>query len=388
MNTYSNLPEGVEELLYPQARDFELLRRKVLDVFHVWGFEYIEPPIIEYLDALLVGNGKDLQLQTLQIVDQLSGKQIGVRADLTSQAVRIDAHTTKDRKVRRLCYAGPVVYANPIADSGSRIQHKAGVEIFGSTSREADKEVISLMLETLTISGIEKPVLLLGHVGVFHELVSALPRYSEVSDSKKRKLFQAIQRKSKTDIKSLVDTDGAVEEMLVNLPSLMGDVSVISEARKALAKGPGRIHDFLDEIEELANAIAKKNSIDLKIDVAELSGFGYHNGPVFAVYHPRRGKALARGGRYDGVGSQFGVERPATGFDLDLKQILVERQTPSDLIFAHFAFDPAELSKRDLLIEKARQDGKRVQVALSTEENVPDECRAQICCINGDWKVV
>ena len=388
MNTYSNLPEGVEELLYPQAREFELLRRKVLDVFHAWGFEYIEPPIIEYLDALLVGNGKDLQLQTLQMVDQLSGKQIGVRADLTSQAVRIDAHTTKEARVRRLCYAGPAVYANPIADSGSRIQHKAGVEIFGSASREADKEVISLMLETLTLAGIEKPVLLLGHVGVFHELVSALPRYSELSADKKRKLFQAIQRKSRTDIKTLIGADRAVVEMLVNLPSLMGDVAVISEARKALAKGPSRIHEFLDEIEDLASAIAKKNSIDLKIDVAELSGFGYHTGPVFAVYHPRHGKALARGGRYDGVGSQFGVERPATGFDLDLKQILVERKTPIDLIFAHFAFDPAELLKRDLLIKKVRQDGKRVQVALSPQENVPDECGAQICCIDGDWKVV
>ena len=388
MNNYSNLPEGVEELLYPQAREFELLRRKVLDLFHTWGFEYIEPPIIEYLDALLVGNGKDLQLQTIQIVDQQSGKQIGVRADLTSQAVRIDAHTTKDGRLRRFCYAGPVVYANPIADSGSRIQHKAGVEIFGSTSRAADKEVISLMLETLIIAGIEKPVLLLGHVGVFHELVSALPRYSEMSADKKRKLFQAIQRKSKTDIKTLVGTDGAVERMLVDLPSLMGDVSVISEARKALAKGPSRIHEFLDEIEDLANAVAKQNPIDLKIDVAELSGFGYHMGPVFAVYHPRHGKALARGGRYDGVGSQFGVERPATGFDLDLKQILVESQTSSDLIFAHFAFDPVELAKRDLLIKKARQNGKRVQVALSTEENVPDECGAQICSVNGDWKVV
>ena len=388
MNTYSNLPEGVEELLYPQAREFELLRRKVLDVFHAWSFEYVEPPIIEYLDALLVGNGKDLQLQTLQMVDQLSGKQIGVRADLTSQAVRIDAHTTKEARVRRLCYAGPVVYANPIADSGSRIQHKAGVEIFGSASREADKEVISLMLETLTLAGIEKPVLLLGHVGVFHELVSALPRYSELSADKKRKLFQAIQRKSRTDIKALIGADGAEGEMLVNLPSLMGDVAVISEARKALAKGPSRIHEFLDEIEDLSSAIAKKNSIDLKIDVAELSGFGYHTGPVFAVYHPRHGKALARGGRYDGVGSKFGVERPATGFDLDLKQILVERKTPIDLIFARFASDPAEILKRDLLIKKARQDGKRVQIALSPQENVPDECGAQICCINGYWKVV
>ncbi len=388
MNTYSNLPEGVEELLYPQSREFELLRRKILDAFHSWGFEYIEPPIIEYLDALLVGNGKDLQLQTFQIVDQLSGKQIGVRADLTSQAVRVDAHTSKDERVRRLCYAGPVVYANPIADSGSRIQHKAGAEIFGSTSREADKEVISLMLETLTLAGIDKPVLLLGHVGVFHELVSALPKYAEVGADGKRKLFQAIQRKSKTDIETLVGTDGAIEEMLVNLPGLMGDVSVILEARKALAKAPSRVHGFLNEIEDLANAIAKKNSIELKIDIAELSGFGYHTGPVFAVYHPRHGKALARGGRYDGVGFQFGVERPATGFDLDLKQILIDKKSPADLVFAHFASNPAELLKRDLLIKKARQDGKRVQVALSSEETVPDEFEAQICRINGDWKVV
>ncbi len=388
MNNYSSLPEGIEELLYPQSREYELLRRKILDVFHSWGFEYIEPPIIEYLDALLVGSGKDLQLQTLQIVDQLSGKQIGVRADLTSQAVRIDAHTTKDGNLRRLCYAGPVVYANPSADSGTRIQHKAGAEIFGSTSMEADKEVISLMLESLSLAQIKKPVLLLGHMGVFHELVSALPGYSEMSVGTKRKLFQAIQRKSKTDIETLLGTNGAVVEMLVNLPSLMGDSTVISEARNALAGASSKVHEFLNEIESLAHDITKNHSIELKIDIAELSGFGYHMGPVFAVYHPRHGKALARGGRYDGVGLQFGVERPATGFDLDLKQILGDKKKPNDLVYAHFASDPAELLKRDRLIKTLRKEGKRVQIALSNGEDVPHEYAAQICLVDGDWKVV
>ena len=173
MKTYWRLPKGVDELLPPRAWDLELLRRRVLDVFDQWGFDYIDPPLIEYLDALLVGSGEDLDLQTLKVVDQVSGRQLGVRADMTAQAVRVDAHSVVTDGVQRLCYAGPVVFANPVSNQTSRVQLKAGAEIFGAPSIEADAEVVGLMLGAQRLRR-SKPVLLLGHMGIYRSLVAEL----------------------------------------------------------------------------------------------------------------------------------------------------------------------------------------------------------------------
>jgi ATP phosphoribosyltransferase regulatory subunit len=312
------LPEGVDELLAPEAWALELVRRRVLDVFRSWGFEYVEPPVIEYLDALLVGSGNDLDLQTLKVVDQRSGRLLGVRADMTSQAARIDAHSLAGDGVRRLCYAGTVVHANPSGVLDSRIPEKAGAEIFGAATLLADAEVIALLLEVLRASGIGRPLLVLGHMGIYQSLIEPLGLTPDLE----RRLFAAVQGKSETDIVELLgERPGA--DLLARLPTLMGRSGILTEAREALRGAPAGVARALDALEELAAMILDHDAgVELRFDLAELAGYGYHNGPVFTAYHAGRGSAVARGGRYDGIGAAFGRARPATGFDVSLKQLL------------------------------------------------------------------
>ena len=312
------LPEGVDELLPPDAWSLELIRRRVLDLFRSWGFEYVDPPIIEYLDALLVGSGNDLDLQTLKVVDQRTGRLLGVRADMTSQAARIDAHSLQGDGVRRLCYAGTVVHANPAGVLDTRVPEKAGAEIFGAASLAADAEVIALLLEVLRVVGVDAPVLVLGHMGIYQGLIAPLALAPDLE----RQLFAAVQSKSETDIADLLaGRPGA--DLLVRLPTLMGRKAVLVEARAALRAAPAAVGEALDALERLAGqVIGHGTEIELRFDLAELAGYGYHNGPVFTAYQPSQGSAIARGGRYDGIGGAFGRARPATGFDGSLKQLL------------------------------------------------------------------
>ena len=233
MKTHWRLPKGVDELLPPRAWDLELLRRRVLDVFDQWGFDYIDPPLIEYLDALLVGSGEDLDLQTLKVVDQISGRQLGVRADMTSQAVRVDAHSVLIDGVQRLCYAGPVVFAYPASTQTSRVQLKAGAEIFGAPSIDADVEVVGLMLEALRVSQINTPVLLLGHMGIYRQLVSELLRAGDLQPGQQAQLFNGVQHKAESDIRELLGAS-ALSDMMVALPTLMGQPDILTEARQVL----------------------------------------------------------------------------------------------------------------------------------------------------------
>ncbi|HBF61937.1 MAG TPA: ATP phosphoribosyltransferase regulatory subunit, partial [Gammaproteobacteria bacterium] len=247
MKTHWRLPKGVDELLPPRAWDLELLRRRVLDVFDQWGFDYIEPPVIEYLDALLVGSGEDLDLQTLKVVDQISGRQLGVRADMTSQAVRVDAHSVITEGVQRLCYAGPVVFANPASTQTSRVQLKAGAEIFGAPSIDADVEVVGLMLEALRVAQINRPVLLLGHMGIYRQLVSELLRVGDLQPEQQAQLFNSVQRKAESDIRELLGAS-PLSDMMVALPTLMGQPDILNEARQVLASAPQGVLDSLDEL--------------------------------------------------------------------------------------------------------------------------------------------
>ena len=359
MSTHWRLPRGVDELLPPRAWDLEILRRRVLDVFVAWGFDYVDPPLIEYLDALLVGSGEDLDLQTLKVVDQVSGRQLGVRADMTSQAVRIDAHSIITDGVQRLCYAGPVVFASPQNSQDSRVPLKAGAEIFGAPSLAADAEVIALMLEVMRIAEIQQPVLLLGHMGIYRNLVADLIDAKILRSEDQQELFKR-----------------------------MGDASALDEARRVLAKASASVHEALDELATLANIITiHQADVDLRIDVSELSGYGYHNGPVFAVYHPQHGQALAQGGRYDGVGKVFGRARPATGFDLSLKQLLGANSTPEPVYFAPHV---GEEERTGLLVAVAqlREQGFRVVVALSVDEVPPSNCAGRLENQSGHWQVV
>jgi len=347
----------------------------------------VDPPLIEYLDALLVGSGEDLDLQTLKVVDQVSGRQLGVRADMTSQAVRIDAHSIITDGVQRLCYAGPVVFASPQNPQDSRVPLKAGAEIFGAPSLVADAEVIALMLEVMHIADIHQPVLLLGHMGIYRNLVADLVRSKTLRSEDQQELFRRIQRKGESDILNLLGNSKQAQ-MMAALPNLMGDVSALDEARRVLAKAPAAVHQALDEIATLAKMITiHQADVDLRIDVSELSGYGYHNGPVFAVYHPQHGQALAQGGRYDGVGKVFGRARPATGFDLSLKQLLGVNSVPESVYFAPCVVEEERISLFSA-VAKLREQGARVVVALSADEVAPNNCAGKLEIQSGHWQVV
>jgi len=386
MKTHWRLPRGVDELLPPAAWELENLRRTVLDVFDAWGFDYVEPPVIEYLESLLVGSGEDKDLQTLKVIDQVSGKQLGVRADMTSQAVRIDAHSRVTDDVQRLCYAGPVVLANPQIAQSSRVPFKAGAEIFGAASLHADAEIISLMLEAVHAGGVQQPVLMLGHMGIYHGLAAAAMNSGALAAADELALFGKIQRKSESDIRELLD-DSPIADMIAQLPRLMGEVEILDRARDVLSGAPAAVLAAIDQLEELARLVGgSNNGLQVGLDVAELSGYGYHNGPVFAVYHPQHGSAVAQGGRYDGVGDVFGRGRPATGFDMDLKGLIDGASVVRPVVFAPHVTGAA----RSKLIEEVgalRAQGYRVRCALSATEQLPAGCSQQLVEHNGRWQL-
>ena len=280
------LPDGVEEFLPPVASSLEVLRRRVLDVFRSWGFSYIEPPIIEYLEGLLVGTEylgqeNDLDLQTIKVIDQRSGRLLGIRSDMTAQAIRIDAHSlaSSEDKIRRLCYAGPVVQANPTGVFDTRVPIKAGAEIFGSASLDADAQVIALMLDVLENVGVEDPVIVLGHMGIYSGLVQPYNLGGEIE----KELFKAVQAKSQADIKNLLKEAGN-SSLMENLPLLMGEIRDLPRSVKALSKAPKPAITAMEELERLASVILSRfPGLKLRFDLAELAGYGYHNGPVFTA---------------------------------------------------------------------------------------------------------
>ncbi len=386
MKTHWRLPRGVDELLPPKAWALELLRRQVLDVFVAWGFDYVEPPIIEYLESLLVGTGEDLDLQTLKVVDQASGRQMGVRADMTSQAVRIDAHSLATDGVQRLCYAGPVVFANPQIAQASRVPVKAGAEIFGVASLHADAEVIKMMLATLETAEVEQPVLLLGHMGIYRSLVQALIAGGDLSEDNEKRLFKCVQRKSESDIRNLLKPS-ALSDLMATLPTQMAQVDdpaqLLPELRRQLEQLPGQVLKAFDQLQDLIKLL-DHSPCTMRVDVSELSGYGYHNGPVFAVYHPQHGSALAQGGRYDGIGALFGRARPATGFDVNLKNLIPDgvSQPP---IFAP-AVEPQLQEKLDVAVRALRAEGERVRCGLGEDE--PPEGARRLVLVSNHWEVV
>lgn len=380
------LPRGVDELLPPAAWELERLRRRVLDVFDQWGFEYIEPPVIEYLEALLVGSGEDLDLQTLKVIDQVTGKQLGVRADMTSQAVRVDAHSLVTDEVQRLCYAGNVVFAQPQIAQSSRVPFKAGAEIFGAPGLSADAEVVHLMLAAVEALGVESPVLLLGHMGIYRALAAALIESGELAAETEADLFACIQRKSRTDVRALVGTSHC-SDLMASLPAQTGPTELLGQARETFAQAPAAVLEALDELQALTELVQRDHpEVCVRVDLAELSGYGYHNGPVFAVYHPQHGSALAQGGRYDGVGVAFGRARPATGFDMNLKMLLPAQTAQRDVIFAPWVGDEMRPGLLDA-VTGLRARGERVRMALGADEAIPAATRRTLSHADGQWQI-
>lgn len=318
------LPDGVDELLPEAAWRVERLRRDIVDCCRAWGFELVMPPLVEYLDSLLTGSGagERMNRQTFKLVDQQNGRTLGVRADMTPQVARIDAHTWPSDAPNRLCYTGTVLKARADGVGGSRSPQHFGAELFGHAGVESDVEIIRLMLETVRLGGLDPGNLLLdlGHVGVYR----ALAADAALDPLDEGRVFEALQRGSVPDVAARLDAAGArtrAAERLQRLCALRGDASLIGRARDALdGAGPG-VATALDELERVVRAVAETHpEVPVLVDLAELRGFRYHTGMLFAV-HDGRGATLANGGRYDRVGEAFGRARAATGFSGDLKQL-------------------------------------------------------------------
>lgn len=308
------LPENFADVLPCEARKIEVLRRLLLDAFRLYGYELVMPPMLEYLESLLMGAGKDTDLGTFKLIDQMSGRTLGIRADMTTQVARIDAHLLNRDSVTRLCYAGSVLQTRPSGLHSTREPFQIGTEIYGHAGLEADAEIQELVLASLSIAGIKQVRLDLCHVGVLRALlandVNAQPHEAE--------LFALLESKDISGLKFLTaGFEGVTREALLALPGLYGDISVIARARDVLPSLPG-ISRALNELEWLINLAEHE---DVTVDLSDLRGYHYHSGVMFAAYVPGLPNAVARGGRYDHVGEAFGRARPATGFSMDLREL-------------------------------------------------------------------
>jgi len=315
------LPENIADVLPSEARKIEELRRRLLDRFRSYGYELVMPPMLEYLESLLTSGGSDLNLRTFKLVDQLSGRTLGLRADITPQVSRIDAHLLNRQGVTRLCYAGNVLHTRPRGLHATREQIQIGAEIYGHAGLEADLEIQQLMLDSLRLSGLNKVRLDLCHAGVLAALLDLEPAAAALGES----LYDALGAKDVPHLNELTSRLGDVaRDALRALPSLYGDASVLDEARARLPNLPV-ISRALDELAFLA---AQAHGAELMIDLADLRGYAYHSGVMFSAYVDGVPNAVARGGRYDDVGQAYGRARPATGFSLDLRE--VARISPVD----------------------------------------------------------
>jgi len=378
------LPEGIEEILPDEARRLEQLRRRLLDQFDAWGYELVMPPLIEYLEALLTGTGRDLDLQTFKLTDQLTGRLMGVRADMTPQAARIDAHYLKREAPVRLCYVGSVLRTRPDAFAGSRELLQIGAEVFGHPGPESDTEIAALMLATLEVAGLRDLHVDLGHVGVFRGLTTN----AGLSESQESELFDALQRKARARVESVLNATtikAPVRHMLLALLDLNGGRDTLARARTALQAAPRPVHEALANLDAVAQAI-ERSGRPVYFDLAELRGYRYYTGVVFSVLAPGQGQAVARGGRYDGIGQAFGRARAATGFSADLRRLLrltAGNGVPVSAIAAPSENDP-ELEKA---IARLRTQGERVIRHLpgSTATAKQLGCDRELIRQNGQW---
>jgi ATP phosphoribosyltransferase regulatory subunit len=310
------LPEHIEDILPDEARTVERLRRAILDLFVSHGYELVQPPLLEYTESLLSGTGRDLDLATFRLVDRLSGRQLGVRADHTPQVARIDAHLLNREGIARLAYCGSVLHTLPAGMTTTREPIQIGAELYGHAGLEADLEVLRLMSRALSAAGLERLHLDIGHPRIYRALTAGASLAADEAEA----LFHAVQQKDTPTVLSMHDLLGEQRaEAIAALTRLSGGPPVLEEAHRALPKNP-EISEALEELARLAREVAAPG-LEVSFDLGELGGFNYESGVVFAAFSPASPDALARGGRYDEVGRSFGRARPATGFTMDLRRI-------------------------------------------------------------------
>jgi ATP phosphoribosyltransferase regulatory subunit len=387
------LPEGIDEFLPPQAERLERLRRSLLDLYSSWGYEYVIPPMVEYLESLLVGTGTELELETFKLIDQKSGRLLGVHADMTPQVARIDAHRLNREGPTRLCYLDAVLHTRQDGFSRGRCPLQIGAELYGHAGIESDAEVIHLMVETLRLAGLDEIHIDLGHVGIFRTLA----QYAGLTAEQEALLFDALQRKAKPEIEELladVCNDADARTMLLALVDLNGGAEVLDEARSVLKSAGDEVIAAIDKLQQIADfACQRMGDISLHFDLAELRGYRYQTGVVFAAFVPGHGQEVARGGRYDDIGSVFGRSRPATGFSSDLKTLMLLRDAAISRPSAIIAYPCANSEQRaglQAFIGNLRDEGERVIEFLPGQQDDVSEtgCDRKIVEISGQWQVV
>jgi ATP phosphoribosyltransferase regulatory subunit len=384
------LPDGIEEILPADAKHLESLRRRLLDMFACWGYELVIPPFIDFLDSLLTGSGHDLDLQTFKLTDQLSGKMLGVRADMTPQVARIDAHHLKQEWPTRLCYYGTVLHTrgDPLEKTRSPLQ--IGAELYGHAGIDSDVEVIRLMLEMLALTGVLNVHLDLGHVGIYR----SLSRQAGLSPTQEGELFDVLQRKARAELAEWIDSyalDSDLRAMFLALPLLNGGTEIIGRAHQIFTQADADLKQALADLDTIAGRLARLfPSLPVSFDLAELRGYHYHTGVVFAAFTPSVGREIARGGRYDNIGGVFGRARPATGFSADLKLLaglscVKGHRETENKIFAP-CLDDAELAEK---IRDLRAAGNTViqQLPGQAGDGAAMGCTAVLVQENQNWLI-
>lgn len=373
------LPEFVEDILPAEAIHIEGMRRKVIDLLMVHGYQQVVPPLLEYVESLLTGSGSDMDLHMFKVIDQLSGRMMGLRADMTPQVARIDAHLLNFEGITRLCYANSVLHTVPAGITKTREPLQVGAELYGHSGLESDLEVQRLMLQCLAVSGVNAIHLDLGHVAVFRALIQG----AGISHELETELYAVLQAKDVSTLQELcVNLQKQTREALLLLPELYGDHKVLADAVSRLPDYPEirlALNDLSTAEEELKPIVD-----EIAFDLADLRGYHYHTGMVFAAYANGCSNAIALGGRYDEIGKAFGRARPATGFSTDLRELsrLMKPQSYPKAISAPYQKKNTELESK---IEQLRKAGQIVVVELPEQKGNSPDCDRQLISHDGQW---
>lgn len=376
------LPDSVEDLLPAQARQFEAARARLLETFRRSGYELVVPPLIEFVESLMVSSANSLDIRTFRLVDRESGRGMGVRADITPQVARIDAHVLARPGVTRLCYCGSVLHAIPRDVMAAREPTQIGAELYGHSGVEADYEVIRLMAESLSALDIPADRIDLGHAGIFRALVAQARLESDIEKT----LFDAMQAKDRPAIgEILAAVEGPVKSALMALPSFCGGIDALERAVGQLA--PLEVPEVSRSLDDILRLTSMLDDLPLTIDLSDMHSYEYHSGVVFAAYRRGEAAAIAMGGRYDGIGARFGRARPATGFSMDLRSIARMGQGPvtQRAILAPF---PDDADAREQ-IATLRSAGEVVVVALPGENAdwIESRCDRQLVRDGNEWRI-
>ena len=378
------LPEYIQDMLPEEAWRIEAMRGRVIELLRLSGYQLVVPPLLEYAESLLINNSPDMDVRSFKLVDQLSGRTMALRADITPQVARIDAHLLNCKGVTRLCYAGSVLHTQPAGLMRTREPLQIGAELYGHSGLESDLEVQRLMLQALALIGVDGVHLDLGHVGVFRALV----KRGSISSALEAALFAALQLKDVPALTALVSgLPGDVQLALLALPQLYGNAEDVLQRARRILPDNAEIRAALNELEQAA-AHLQPLAHEIGIDLAELRGYHYHSGMVFAAYHAGSHDAIALGGRYDDLGKSFGRARPATGFSMDLRQLLgllPPVALPQGILAPHN--DEPALKES---IARLRSQGHSVVVDLLGDATLRSElnCDRELILRNSAWVVV